>query len=103
MMEFIKPNTHVDFVGLRKYAYGVSLALIAASLLFMVGIGGPKKGIDFSGGTLIQVKFEGPVEIATIKAALESIDGLQIKDASVQNFGAAENNEYLIRTAQTER
>jgi preprotein translocase subunit SecF len=93
-MEFIKPGTKVDFVGKRKWAYTISGTLILISIIaFMVK--GPRYGIDFAGGSMIQVKFAGAVEIPKIKDALQS---LGIENASVQNVGDARENEYLVRT-----
>lgn len=94
-MRFIKPNINIDFIGKRKFAYVVSLGLIAATLIFLAINGGPKYGIDFAGGTLIQVKFAGPVALNDIKSGL---GGTSYEGATVQLFGAADSNEYLIRT-----
>ena len=94
-MRFIKPHTHVDFIGKRFFAFSASLTLIVISLVFLIVHGGPSYGIDFAGGTLVQVKFGGPVDIKTIKSGLSSIN---IGNVSVQLFGDAGNHEYLIRT-----
>jgi preprotein translocase subunit SecF len=51
-------------------------------------------GIDFSGGTLVQVKFKSPVEISSIKANLKNVT---TSETTVQGFG--EENEYMIRLA----
>jgi preprotein translocase subunit SecF len=57
--------------------------------------GGPKYGIDFAGGTLVQVKFNEPVTLKNIKSGLAAID---LGKSSVQGFGEQSENEYLIRT-----
>jgi preprotein translocase subunit SecF len=93
-MEFIKPGTKLDFVGKRKIAFSISGALIVISILALF-VKGPRFGIDFAGGSVIQVKFAASVEIAKIKAGLQSID---IQNATVQNIGDKKDNEYLIRT-----
>lgn len=93
-MRFIKPNTNIDFIGKRSIAYVVSLSLIVITLIFLAA-SGLKYGIDFSGGTLIQVKFTGPAGLQAIKSGLA---GIQMESASVQLFGDAEDHEYLIRT-----
>jgi preprotein translocase subunit SecF len=93
-MRFIKPNTNVDFIGKRVIAYSISLSLIVITLVF-VAVSGLKYGIDFAGGTLIQVKFAGPVDIQAIKSGLA---GINMENATVQLFDKAENHEYLIRT-----
>jgi preprotein translocase subunit SecF len=93
-MEFIKPGTNLDFVGKRKIAYSISGALILISILALF-VKGPKFGIDFAGGSVIQVKFSAPVDIAKIKDGLRSVD---IENATVQSVGEKKDNEYLIRT-----
>lgn len=94
-MQFIKSDINIDFVGKRKFAYGLSLALILISIASLVLHGGPKYGIDFAGGTVIQVKFQAPASIKNIKSGL---DTLAIGNSSVQHFGDRKDNEYLIRT-----
>lgn len=93
-MEFIKPGVNLDFVGKRKIAYSISGALILLSILALF-VKGPRFGIDFAGGSVIQVKFTAPVEIAKIKDGLRSVD---IENATVQRIGDPKNHEYLIRT-----
>jgi preprotein translocase subunit SecF len=93
-MEIIKPGINIDFIGKRKIAYVVSLSLIIASVFSLIVKGGPRYGIDFAGGTLIQIKFSQPTSAQQIKAVLKS-DILDI--TSIQGFGEEEENEFLIR------
>jgi preprotein translocase subunit SecF len=94
-MEFIKPNTNFDFVGKRKIAYGVSISLILISIFSLVFHGGPKYGIDFIGGTIIQVKFPNSVVTENIKSGLADIG---LMNTTIQTFGDPRDYEYLIRT-----
>mgnify|MGYP000336126313 FL=1 len=94
-MQFIRPDINLDFIGKRKFAFIFSLIIIAVSIGTLLMHGGPRYGIDFAGGTLIQVKFEKPIEIAQVKAGLSRMDFSQ---ASVQQFGEKGESEYLIRT-----
>lgn len=94
-MQFIKSDINIDFIGKRKIAFGLSLTLILISIASLVIHNGPNYGIDFAGGTLIQVKFLEPVALKKIKSGLGTV-GLGI--SSVQSFGDPEDNEYLIRT-----
>jgi preprotein translocase subunit SecF len=98
-MELIKPGTNYDFIGKRKIAYVVSLTLLIIAIVSLVVHGGPRYGIDFSGGHLIQVKFNKEVTIPQIKDALSSIG---LADATVQNFSGGAENEYIIRVIKTD-
>ncbi len=94
-MQFVKPDIDINFVGKRKIAFFVSIAMILVSIASLVFHGGPKFGIDFAGGTLVQVKFNEPVSLKNIKSGLNAID---LGKSSVQGFGEQSENEYLIRT-----
>lgn len=97
-MELIKPNSSIDFVGRIKAALIFSLVLIGISLLSLIIKGGPRYGIDFEGGTLVQVKFFNAVEIGAVRTALDS---LAIEGLSVQEFGEKDAQEYLISMKKT--
>jgi preprotein translocase subunit SecF len=94
-MQFIKPDVNIDFIGKKNVAFAISLALIIISIGSLILHGGPRLGIDFQGGTLIQVKFGTPVKIDAIKTGLRSVG---LDQSSVQRFGEHQANEYLIRT-----
>lgn len=96
-MQLIKPDINLDFVGRRKAAIIFSLALILIGLISLVIKGGPEYGIDFAGGTLIQIKFEEPTKAADIKAALKDLD---LKGLTVQQFGD-EASEFLVRVQES--
>ncbi|MBN1572218.1 MAG: protein translocase subunit SecF [Deltaproteobacteria bacterium] len=98
-MELIKPGTKIDFIGKRRYAYLFSLILIAVSVGSLILHGGPNYGIDFAGGSLIQVKFNKAVGIKDVKNVLLKMG---LKEAIVQNFKEGEENEYIIRVVRTE-
>lgn len=95
MMQFIKPNTNINFVGRRKIAYVISLVLIIITVISVVYHKGLRYGVDFAGGTEIQVKFDQKVDVDNVQAGLRAIN---LDDAVVQTFGADDDNEYLIRT-----
>ncbi|PLX85119.1 MAG: protein translocase subunit SecF [Desulfuromonas sp.] len=96
-MQFVKPDINVDFVGKRKAAAIFSLVLILVGLISLMVKGGPNYGIDFAGGTLVQVKFEDKASAGDIKDALEELD---LGGVVVQQFGD-EANEFLIRAQNT--
>jgi preprotein translocase subunit SecF len=92
-MQIIKPDTNLDFVGKRRMAAIFSLLLILIGIGSLVAKGGPNYGIDFAGGTLVQVKFVEETKANDIKKALES---LKLRGVTVQRFGD-ETNEFLLR------
>jgi len=94
-MQFVKPDIDINFIGKSKTAFFISLAMILISIASLAIHGGPKFGIDFAGGTLVQVKFNEPVSLKDIKSGLAAID---LGKSSVQGFGEQSENEYLIRT-----
>jgi len=94
-MEFIKPDIHFDFVGKMKMAFGISLAMIIISLTSIVWHGGLNYGIDFAGGTLVQVKFNIPFTIDKIREAFRPL-GLQ--NSIIQQYGP---QEIVVRIAES--
>ncbi len=99
-MQIIKPDTNINFIGRQKFGYIFSGLLLLASIISLIVHGGPNYGIDFAGGTLVQIKFQKAIAISDIRAGLEKLD---LKDISVQGFGEANAHEYLIRTASSEK
>ncbi|MGB8720819.1 MAG: protein translocase subunit SecF [Desulfobacterales bacterium] len=97
-MQFIKPGINIDFIGKRKIAYAFSIIMIVVSIASLIIHKGPRYGIDFAGGTLIQVKFPAPVATADIKTGLSTMG---IAASTVQTFGDRDENEFLIRTDQS--
>ena len=95
-MQFIKPGANINFMGMRKFGFIFSLCLILAGIVSLIIHNGPNYGIDFAGGTLVQVKFSQKVDVSDIRKGLDEIG---LKDVSVQEFGDQEANEYLIRTS----
>jgi len=68
-MEFFKSTTNFDFLGLRYVSLGISAVLVLCSI-GLIATKGLNYGLDFTGGTLIEVKFEEPIEIAEVRAKL---------------------------------
>ena len=94
-MELIKPGVNIDFIGRRKIGYIISIVLIAAAILTLIVNKGPNFGIDFAGGTIVQVRFDGAVDIDAVRAGLAEAG---LEGVSLQTFGAEGQNEFLIRT-----
>src|SRR5882762_8295108 len=84
-------NANYDFIKWRRWAYGITAAVIIPGFsLFLIR--GLNYSIEFTGGTLIQVQTPEPVGPERIRGAL---DAAGIRDAEIQQFGAA--NEYVVR------
>jgi preprotein translocase subunit SecF len=81
---------------MRKVGFIFSLILILAGIASLIIHNGHNYGIDFAGGTLVQVKFPQKIDVSDIRNGLDEIG---LKDVSVQGFGDPEANEYLIRTS----
>ncbi|HPQ45311.1 MAG TPA: protein translocase subunit SecF [Syntrophales bacterium] len=97
-MEIIKPGINIDLVGKMKIAFSASLAVIIISILSLMLHGGPNLGIDFAGGTLIQIKFSQDTDADGIRDALKTID---LGSSVIQRFGYKDNNEFLIKTEKS--
>jgi preprotein translocase subunit SecF len=93
MMEILG-KTSVDFMGKRNIAFAVSGVLVLLGLLAVVGIlaGWANLGIDFAGGTAVQLKFDKPLGIEEARRALQT-HGLG--DAEIQEF--PQDQKILIR------
>ncbi len=95
--QFIKPGTKIDFMGARRVAISVSLALI------LLGLGAMaynkmstgrlfNYGVDFAGGTVVQLRFEKKADLDRLRNALKKAG---LKDVVIQDFGSP--MEVLIR------
>src|SRR2546425_12534593 len=84
-------NANYDFIKWRRWAYGLTAALIVPGFaLFLVH--GLNYSIEFTGGTLIQVQTTTPVGTGKIRTAL---DAAGVRHAEIQQVGRA--NEYRVR------
>ncbi len=95
-MELIKPDTRVNFQKNRKIFIAFSTALILFGLGSILVRGGLNYGIDFAGGTLVQLKFDAPADIGKIRDALKGID---LGESVIQEFGSP--REVIIRVEKS--
>lgn len=93
-LKLIKDNININFVGVRRIAFAVSGILILLGLGSLLLKGGPRYGIDFAGGVMVQVKFADKIQLPEIKDALKNTD---LPEPVAQRFGMEDDNEYLIR------
>ncbi len=97
MFELIKHGTKIDFMGKAYYFFAFSGLLIALSIAIMA-TKGFNYGIDFAGGSIIQVKFEKAPDLNTIRSV---VDELKLGETIIQNFGTDE--EVLIRVVKNDK
>ena len=83
--ELVPAGTKIDFIGKRRICAVLSIALLAAGAL-AVPLQGVKLGIDFAGGTEVQVRFEDGAG-ASEGAVREVVAGCGVADASVIRYG----------------
>lgn len=84
-MSFLNEDTNYDFLKVRKFAFALSAILIIASIVsfFTKGL---NYGLDFTGGTLVEVGYEQDADLPKIR---QQLDDININGAVVQNFGSA--------------
>jgi len=95
-MQLFNPKSAFDFMGRRKAALVFSFSLIAIAVVSLF-VRGLNLGIDFTGGTLLEVGYTQPAELTKVRKALADAD---FADATVQHFGTS--RDVLIRLAPRE-
>jgi len=90
-IRWIKQNTNINFLGFKKISIFFSFLLCICSI-FSIFIFSLNYGIDFKGGTLIEIKSSSKIEISDIRSKLY---GIGFEDAQIQTFGS--DDTILIR------
>jgi preprotein translocase subunit SecF len=85
-------NAHYDFIRWRWHAIGLSLVIILAGAGLIAQRGLPL-GIDFSGGTIVILKFQKAASESAVRAALDSVPGEEV----VQAYGDPAQNQIMVR------
>ena len=85
-------NTNYKIIDKRKIAYIFSATLILISIISLIMHGGPRYNVDFTGGTIVQLKFEKNIVIEQVRSILSEH---QFGDAEIKHYGA--ENELMIR------
>jgi preprotein translocase SecF subunit len=89
-------HTKIPFLSWRYFSFSLSAIAMGITFLFL-GLKGLNYGVDFKGGVSVEVRVEGPVDLALMRTKLLSV--LQA-DLSIQEFGSPQ--DLLIRVEQTE-
>jgi preprotein translocase subunit SecF len=86
-VEFFKRQTQINFLGLRRWAVGLSLLLMLISAVSLLSKG-LNWGLDFTGGSQLQVSFEHPANIPILRQQLAAAG---FKDILVQSYGTSQD------------
>jgi preprotein translocase subunit SecF len=97
-VELIKPNTKIDFVGYRRYAYLFSAIMTILAVASIPLTGGIQFGIDFTGGLMMQVRFSKTVSTEEIRETLKPVT----ENLIVQALSGGEQ-DYIIRLEAPEK
>jgi preprotein translocase subunit SecF len=93
-VELIKPGTTYDFVKYRRIAVTISIVINVLILLGAAFWPRLNYGVDFAGGTELQIKFKQAVDTGSLR---EEVTRLGFGEPQVQQFGPSENHEFLVR------
>ena len=92
-MQILKHKTNIDFIGKRRPALFISSVLNLA-ILVGIAIFGFNFGVDFAGGTVVELKFNHPIRADEVRARAQAAG---LHDVSVQGIGSSSENSYLLR------
>ncbi len=95
-LKLVPAETHIDFVGKRKFAFVLSAGLVVLSIIVFL-VQGLNFGIDFRGGILLEMKTDGPANISELRQITGS---LGLGEVQLQEFGAPD--DVLIRVQRQE-
>jgi preprotein translocase subunit SecF len=95
-MEFFNPNSNVDFMGARRWTAMFSILIFVLSIGALT-IHGLKWGLDFTGGTQIEVSYPGAANLVQIR---DSLSNIGFKEAQVVSYGTSK--DVLISIAPRE-
>lgn len=90
MQLFHKSN--IDFIGKRWLFFTISVVMIMAGVVSLVVKGGPRLGVDFTGGSLIQVKFN---QVTATEEVRKTLDENGFNNSEIQSF--LDSNVFIIR------
>lgn len=90
-------KTNIDFVDFRRKGFMLSLALLIVGIISVIVQGGLNYGLDFTGGSFVEVHFDENIDIGTMRSVISEIG---LGDAVIQRVSEV-NYNYIIRTQLT--
>lgn len=92
-MIWLFKDANYPFLRYKNWGYAISIGLTLLALVVVGARGGLRYSIDFTGGTLVQLEFDEPIESQALRDALATMEGLT--SSEVQRFG--EENDVVVR------
>ena len=96
-------NLNIRFLSLRNIGFGTSAAVLLIGIVSILGINGIRKGIDFAGGTLLELHFDPAVQVEDIRSQLGSVPvgdaEIDLSKSEIKQFGS--ENDILIRVSES--
>ena len=96
-------NLNIRFLSLRNIGFGTSAAVLLIGIVSILGINGIRPGIDFAGGTLLELHFDPAVQVEDIRSQLGSVpvgdEEIDLSKSEIKQFGS--ENDILIRVSES--
>ena len=96
-------NLNIRFLSLRNIGFGTSAAVLLIGIVSILGINGIRQGIDFAGGTLLELHFDPAVKVEDIRSQLGRVpvgdDEVDLSKSEIKQFGS--ENDILIRVSES--
>ena len=96
-------NLNIRFLSLRNIGFGASAAVLLIGIVSILGLNGIRKGIDFAGGTLLELHFDPAVQVEDIRSQLGRVpvgdDEIDLSKSEIKQFGS--ENDILIRVSES--
>ena len=96
-------NLNIRFLSLRNIGFGTSAAVLLIGIVSILGINGIRKGIDFAGGTLLELHFDPAIQVEDIRSQLGNVpvgdDEIDLSKSEIKQFGS--ENDILIRVSES--
>jgi preprotein translocase SecF subunit len=96
MLQFLI-GTNIPFMKYRRLTYVFSGSILLATVVWLVVHGGPKYSVDFTGGTLLQIRTTQVLPDEQVRRAL---DGAGLKGVELQQMAGANRDEFMLRAQQ---